>query len=142
LTIVWKATKCTNHFVANELRWKMKYLVWEDEFTWRTNKRFCESADAFANMPLVSKNTATSCTMIDDTLDRCVSLTQIDHAMMFYVLTADIRKIIAHSNIWSVVDLKTRNICSCHNSSPHGECKAKMSIIDLNDLVGNQSTSV
>jgi len=30
-------TKRTDHFVANELRWKMKYLVWEDEFRWRSN---------------------------------------------------------------------------------------------------------
>jgi hypothetical protein len=30
-------SKCIDHFVANELRWKMKYLVWEDEFRWRRN---------------------------------------------------------------------------------------------------------
>jgi hypothetical protein len=30
-------SKRTNHFVANEPRWKMKYLVWEDEFRWRSN---------------------------------------------------------------------------------------------------------
>jgi hypothetical protein len=38
LIIAWKVTKRTDHFVANELRWKMKYLVWEDEFRWRSNK--------------------------------------------------------------------------------------------------------
>jgi hypothetical protein len=36
LIIAWKVMKCTDHFVANELRWKMKYLVWEDKFRWRS----------------------------------------------------------------------------------------------------------
>ena len=37
MIIAWKVKKCTDHFVANELRCKMKYLVWKDEFRWRSN---------------------------------------------------------------------------------------------------------
>ena len=32
-----KTKERTDHFVANGLRYKLKYLLWEDEFCWRSN---------------------------------------------------------------------------------------------------------
>jgi hypothetical protein len=72
----------------------------------------------------------------------------VGHAMTFKVLTDDTQKIVYHSNIRSAVDSKTHNLrldplnddvtssilCSCHDSSLHGE-RADMPIIDPNDLV-------